>query len=331
MRDQLWTVVLAAGAGKRLAAVTGGVPKQFYRAPCGTSLLGQTLDRLQPLAPPSRTVVIVDASHVDYVVAGEVAGAGTTVVVQPRDRGTAAGVLLALTPVLDTQPDAIVVITPSDHGVLDDATFRRGVAEAARRAQQRNDLVLFGVEAAAPRDDYGWISLGEGSEPGGFVPVSAFVEKPTSEVATRLLARGAVWNTMVIVGRASAIRDLYVELLPDLHGVFDAALRLPPAERGTFLESAYAALPAHDFSRDVLGRARRLSAYIWPAAMGWSDLGTPERLHQWYRVRCSARARRADRSADRRAGRTAQSAAGSGDDSRSGYGRAASTISTTNL
>jgi mannose-1-phosphate guanylyltransferase len=283
MTHPLWTVILAAGAGRRLSGLTGGVPKQFWRGGRGPSLLRQTIDRFLPLAPASRTVVVVDAGHLDHVATADVAGCPPALVVQPEDRGTAAGVLLALTPVLESTPDAVVAITPADHGVLDDAGFRRGVLRAARQVRARGDIILFGVEAVAAEQDYGWISLGGASSAAGFRPVESFVEKPDGDVAARLFDAGAVWNTMVIVARASAMRDLYLRLLPDLAEVFAAAVRLPVSDRAAFLAAAYPSLPRYDFSRDLLAKARNLTAYVWPAAVGWSDLGTPDRVHEWHR------------------------------------------------
>jgi mannose-1-phosphate guanylyltransferase len=283
MPNRLWTVILAAGAGRRLSAVTGGVPKQFWRGVQGTSLLRQTIDRFLPLAPASRTVVIVDAGHLGHIAAAGVSESLPVLVIQPEDRGTAAGVFLALTPVLTSTPDALVVITPSDHGVRDDSRFRRGVLEAARQVRARADIVLFGVEPAAAQRDYGWISLSRVSTASGFRPVESFIEKPSDDVAAQLFGAGAVWNTMVMVARAAAIRDLYAELLPNLAAVFAAAVRLPTSERGAFLAGAYPTLPTYDFSRDLLARARRLSVYVWPSSLGWSDLGTPERLDEWHR------------------------------------------------
>jgi mannose-1-phosphate guanylyltransferase len=281
MSEDLWIVILAAGAGRRLSALTGGVPKQFWRGLHGTSLLRQTIERFTPLAPASRTVVIVDAGHLDHVAEADVPGGLPVLVVQPEDRGTAAGVLLALTPVLASTPDAVVVITPSDHGVRDDSGFRRGVLEAARRVRAGADVVLFGVEPATAQRDYGWISLRRARTPSGFWPVESFVEKPSAEVAAQLFGAGAVWNTMVMVARAAAIRDLYVELLPNLAGVFADALQLPAPEREAFLATAYPTLPKYDFSRDLVARSKRMTAYVWPASLGWSDLGTPERLDEW--------------------------------------------------
>jgi mannose-1-phosphate guanylyltransferase len=281
MAPHLWTIVLAAGAGRRLAGVTGGVPKQFWRGTHRRSLLEDTLERFAPLAPPSRTVAVIDAAHRDYLFEGGVPDSLGTTVFQPEDRGTAAGVLLALMPVLDSGSDSVVAITPSDHGVLDDARFRHGVLEAARYARSRGAIVVFGVQPGVAHDDYGWITPGPCRSSGSLRAVTAFVEKPDAEEAARLLASGAVWNTMVLVARARAIQDLCADQLPELAEIFAIARRLPPSERDVFLAAVYPRLPKRDFSRDVLTSARNLSTYIWPTSVGWSDLGTPDRLHAW--------------------------------------------------
>ena len=278
-----WTVVLAAGAGRRLAPVTGGVPKQFWRAAGGRSLLKQTLDRFGTITPRSRTVVIVDAGHQHHFTAGDVGDWAPDFVLQPVDRGTATGVLRALMPVLAHAPDPIVVVTPSDHGILDERIFRHSVLQAVREVQATNAIVLFGVEPSEAHTDYGWISLGSAASSSGLRSVASFVEKPERDVAARLFAAGAVWNTMVVVAKARALWDLYVQRLPEMAGAFSRALRCPPEERHDFLAGAYAHLAPRDFSRDVLTGAPGLSAYVWPVTLGWSDLGTPDRLRAWQR------------------------------------------------
>lgn len=153
---------------------------------------------------------------------------------------------------------------------------------------------MFGVEPTEAREDYGWITPGPKVSAGRLRGVASFVEKPSARVARRLFASGSVWNTMVVVARASDMRALYVVGLPNLAQVFDAALRLPPYGRPAFLSAAYRHLPALDFSRDLLTSARDLSTYVWPISVGWSDLGTPERLRAWRRRVGSRKAARHD-------------------------------------
>jgi mannose-1-phosphate guanylyltransferase len=277
-----WTVVLAAGAGRRLASLTGNVPKQFWR-PGGTkSLLEETTARFASLAPLSRTAIVVDRTHRGHV-ANTLGCGDATVLFQPEDRGTAAGVLFALTPVLASHPEAIVMITPSDHGVVDGRRFRQGLRAAVRSVESNGQVVLFGVEPTEAREDYGWITPDLDSSPVERVQsVRTFIEKPGRDAARRLLASGAVWNTMVVVARASAMRALYVNTLPQLVHVFDAALRLSEADRARYFSAQYVQLQPFDFSRDVITPSRGLSVYTWPASIGWSDLGTPDRLAAWH-------------------------------------------------
>lgn len=281
--------MLAAGAGRRLTGVTGGVPKQFWSADGGPSFLEQTVNRVAGLIPASRTVTVVDRTHRDLVNAlAEVPRLGQ-IVYQPCDRGTAVGVLLGLATVVDAAPDAIVVITPSDHGVARPDTFSDGVRQAVARVESgRNEILLFGVTPSTALGDYGWITPGAragaaaGAEnPQTPLPVAAFVEKPAADEAARLMASGALWNTMVIVAQAGALLDLYRQHLPALTDVFLQALRLPRPARQAFLTEHYPLLGPADFSRDLLTHAHGLAVYVWPSEIGWSDLGTPDRLDAW--------------------------------------------------
>jgi mannose-1-phosphate guanylyltransferase len=282
--SSLWTLVLAAGAGRRLASVTGGTPKQFWRPPGRVSLLDATMSRIAPLAPPSRTVLVVDRSHAPYL--ANAIAQRVTVAFQPSDRGTAVGALLGLITVLDRDPDGFVCLMPSDHAIDRPDFFRSSIRSAVRSVRHgAADIVVFGVEPTQPTTDYGWI------KPGLAIPgwpllsaVTRFVEKPAVAEAERLMASGAVWNTMVVVARAEALLNLYARHLPGLHDVFTKAAGLGQERRQAALESAYPSLPHYDFSRDILARAGRLSLAIWPVAFGWSDLGTPDRLHAWLRT-----------------------------------------------
>lgn len=288
MSADVWAIVLAAGSGRRLASVTGGVPKQFWRPHDGASpLLGETLARLQTLAPPERTVTVVDDSHREYVRLLADRWPLGEVLYQPLDRGTAAGVLFPLMTVLASASDAIVIVTPSDHGVENTHEFRAGIKQAIARVQNRTcDLVLFGVEPTGARADYGWITpstTGRLSH-GTFQQVVRFVEKPPVHEAFQLFLSGAVWNTMVVVARAAGLLARFQEHLPFVTDVLARASDLKPRTRGTFLREWYPELPGADFSRDLLARSIPMCLYTWPMQIGWSDLGTPERLEEWLAV-----------------------------------------------
>jgi len=285
MVTNAWTIILAAGEGRRLSSVTQGVPKQFWRLPSGRSLLEDTRDRFAPFSPVSRMLTVVDRTHRRYLASAGVEQPAGMVVYQPLDRGTAVGALLGLTTILATDPDAIVVMTPADHAVAGTAAFRSGLAAGLRHVAATGGIVLFGVEPVAALPDYGWILTGRSAGAPGIRMVNGFVEKPSVETAEHLFAAGGVWNTMVVAARARTLRDLCLRQLPDLALVFARAAALPAAAREGYLQNVYPALRRFDFSHDVLASAHGLQTYVWPVSMGWSDLGTPERLFAWQRRR----------------------------------------------
>jgi mannose-1-phosphate guanylyltransferase len=100
-------------------------------------------------------------------------------------------------------------------------------------------------------------------------------------MALALYRIGALWNTMVTVARARTLLQLYRLYQPEFSSVFVQALRVDAPSRARWLAAAYETLEPVDFSRDLVSVARGLSTAVWPSAMGWSDLGTPERLAEW--------------------------------------------------
>src|SRR5882672_3243328 len=120
--ERLWAIVLAAGEGRRLAPLTRALygwelPKQFAVLHRGRSLLQTTIDRMVPLVPPERTVVVVGRAHRDLAKIQLAEHRGVEIVAQPRNLDTGPGILLPLTHVLVRDPGASVVILPSDHDV----------------------------------------------------------------------------------------------------------------------------------------------------------------------------------------------------------------------
>lgn len=290
MPATLRAIVLAAGQGRRLQAVTGGLPKQFW-APAGQpTLLEQTLQRLRPLTPARGVTTVVDASQEAAARAIDAGGRLGRLIVQPRDRGTAAGVLLGLSDVVEQAPDAIVVLTPSDHGIARPDQFlaglRRAVAEVMRHERS---LVVCGVEATAAATDYGWIVPEQGpGRRGELARVAAFLEKPPPALARRLLEAGGVWNTMVMAARVTRLLEVFAAHAPTWSRVFARARALERRTRAVYLREQYDTLAPLDFSRDIVTHAEHLRLLVWPREIGWTDLGTPDRLHAWHAGRQSA-------------------------------------------
>jgi mannose-1-phosphate guanylyltransferase len=162
---------------------------------------------------------------------------------------------------------------------------------AAAVASRAVETILFGVTATTPTADYGWIAPGPARPArgaAGLRQVLRFVEKPTPETTAQLFRVGCLRNTMIFVSRAGAIADLYSKRLPDVARVFAGYRRCPAAARQAYLADAYSSMPSYDFSRDLLSSAAGLAVFTWPTSLGWTDLGTPERLARWHEESAAA-------------------------------------------
>lgn len=275
-RSGKFVLVLAAGSGNRLASLTTTrsgerVPKQYCSLFGGRSLLGDAIARAELLAARENIVVVVAREHARWW-EREFDGGIVRVVVQPQDRGTAAGVLLGLRAIEVADPAAHVTMMPSDCFVADEGALAASLL-TAQAASTSGRPVLVGMTADSPDPEYGYIvPVGlTGSRAG----VSAFVEKPDREQAAQLLRRGAVWNSMMLASPLHSLLQLYERRLPRMLAAFRWAR---PEEGPSRAAALYATLEPADFSRDLLqGSEASLDLRVAPPC-GWTDLGTPSRV-----------------------------------------------------
>jgi mannose-1-phosphate guanylyltransferase len=283
--NQHWAVVLAAGDGTRLASLTSddrgrSVPKQFCSLNGGGSLLHAALQRARRIVPPERVCAVVARHHESFWEPALEATPETQFIVQPCNRGTANGVLLATLRIAAADPFARILFLPADHHVRDEAalapTLHSALALLETRAQE---LLLVGFPPQASDPELGYIVVGE-RRGDGTSAVATFVEKPASAIIRDLIARAALWNSFIFAGRATTLLALLDRAFPGIVAGMQAAL-VPREPRGLCnpaLDAFYATLPVVDFSRQILQGAESRLAVLAAAACGWTDLGTPSRV-----------------------------------------------------
>jgi mannose-1-phosphate guanylyltransferase len=283
-----WAIVLAAGEGQRLRKLTTdrcgrSTPKQFCSLDGGPSLLEHALERARSVADAERIVTIVAAEQREHWEATLECLPAENVIVQPANRGTAAGVLLPLLAVLKRDPDAHIAILPSDQYADDERTLRGALVRALDFVYDDAEIVtLLGITPDADVSDYGWILPAPGDGP--LRRIWRFVEKPERPLATELLQRGALWNSFLLAAQGRALLALYKRRLPALLERLHAA----DPKDGFSLRRLYDGLETSDFSRDLLqGSESRLRLVSTPPC-GWTDLGTPQRVAECLRARTPA-------------------------------------------
>ena len=288
IRGQLWAVVLAGGEGRRLWAFTRRLygqerPKQYAVLVGTRSLLRQTLDRVALAVSAERTIVVTKRSHAPYIATEFARPSVPQLLVQPEDRGTAAGILLPAHWIHRRDPEATVAVFPSDHFILEEAAFMDHVTEvAAFVGGDVQGIVLLGAPPTEPETDYGWIEPGEPvgqTRTGPVWRVARFWEKPSSEVACSCLARGCLWNTLIIISKVSALIEAGRHCLPKLHDrLAHIAPFLGTDDEPWAIQQAYALAPKANFSRSILEHYPPSLSVSRLPAITWSDWGTPDRI-----------------------------------------------------
>lgn len=283
--QKTWAIVLAAGNGSRLASLTTdesghAVPKQFCSLRGGPSLLQEALKRALQVAPRGRLCVVVARQHERYWRPALWSLPPRNVVIEPRNCGTANGVLLAVLHILERDPRARIVFLPADHHVRDEQSLAKSVrASATWLTRNRDGLLLVGIEPDEVDPELGYIvpgvPVGDGT-----CAVLRFVEKPPVADARNLVARGALWNSFIFAAHAATLLTLLRDRLPEsVAGMRTALARDRRRGQGAqALDEFYEHLCTEDFSRAIVQNAESVLRVLTAPACGWADLGTPRRV-----------------------------------------------------
>lgn len=280
-----WALVLAAGEGSRLRSVTTtpagiAVPKQFCSLHGGLSLLQKALQRAEAVVAREHICTVVAQGHRRWWEKSLDSLPYANVIVQPQNRGTANGILLPLLHILERDPEARIVLLPSDHHVSDETVLARALAEAVSQLKYcEQEVVLMGMAPDEPDPELGYIVPGD-PDIHGLRQVRHFVEKPASQHAQELFLDGALWNAFIVIARARSLLDLFTQHFPHIVAELRAAVAqdcIDP-QQPIAAARAYPYLPEVDFSKDIVqGHEAGMRVMAVPPC-GWSDLGTPKRV-----------------------------------------------------
>ncbi len=273
-------VILSGGSGTRLWPISRALyPKQFVTGLNGESksLLTATLTRLSPDVGFAAPIVVCNNAH-RFLVRENAEAAGVkpgAIVLEPVGRNTAPAIAVAALIAQRRDPNAVLVVMPSDH-VLDASSFEPAVRHAAEIANEGR-IVLFGMTPTEPNTGYGYIRKGAARPDDGIsaYDVDGFFEKPTAETAARYLADGSyLWNSGIFVFKASTILDELERRDAPLVAAARASIDGATEDLGFLrLETqAFAAAPSISIDYAVMEQVR--GAVVLPLSIRWSDLGS---------------------------------------------------------
>jgi mannose-1-phosphate guanylyltransferase len=262
-----------------MTALGVAVPKQFCSLRGGNSLLLEALKRAEAVAQVEHICTVVSQQHRGWWDPALSAVPKAKVIVQPRNCGTANGILLPLLYIMARDPEARIVLLPSDHHVRDEpvlaAALQRAVQELSTRCDQ---ILLIGIHPEAEDPDLGYIV--PGTRDGAVSTVDRFVEKPDVPVARHLVETGALWNAFIVAARARPLLQIFNQRFPQVVVGMQAVVaqsQFTP-DLSVAAMDFYRNLPDVDFSRQILQGAESVLRVLQVPRCGWSDLGTPKRL-----------------------------------------------------
>lgn len=271
-------VLLCGGSGTRLWPLSRkSFPKQFSRLMGEMSLFQASADRCRGagFAAP----LVVTANQFRFIVLEQLASAEIApadMLIEPEARGTAPAVAAAALWLARTDPDALMLVLPSDHVIPDKDAFGAAI-EAARSRATAGDLVTFGVRPTRPETGYGYLELAESCDIGAALPqdLASFIEKPDAARAADMLASGQhLWNAGIFLFRASAILAAFETHAPEILAAVRAADDAAEADLSftRLAPGPWSGLPDISIDYAIMEKAGNLA--VMPYAGRWSDLGS---------------------------------------------------------
>ena len=243
---------MAGGVGSRFWPVsTPDNPKQFHdMLGTGKSLIQQTFDRLSKTIPSEQVLVATNERYKQLVMDHLPAISENQILLEPAMRNTAPCILYAAMKIADQNPDAVMIVAPSDHFIEDEEAFISYVESAFDSCQKNDILMTLGIKPSGPNTGYGYIQY-EATEK-EVKKVKNFTEKPDLKTAKKFLAQGDyLWNAGIFIWSAKSILNSFRSSLPAMYGLFEAGLTCWNTDGET------------DFIRDNYGEADNIT-YVFP-------------------------------------------------------------------
>ncbi|MFC2175696.1 mannose-1-phosphate guanylyltransferase [Bacteroidota bacterium] len=270
-----YVVIMAGGVGSRFWPMSRiPHPKQFLDIlGVGRSLLQQTFDRCKKVCPKENIYIVTNDQYKDLVMEQLKGIDESQVLLEPARRNTAPCIAYAAFRIKSINPDACMVVAPSDHLILKEDAYSKLINKALVAVEKEASLITLGIKPTRPDTGYGYIQFDEKGVK-GVHKVKSFTEKPALEMAVELVKSGEfLWNAGIFVWSVKGIMAAFAEYMPDEFQLFSEGEGLYNTEKeDKFIKEAYTQCRNISIDYGVMEKANNV--YTISANIGWSDLGT---------------------------------------------------------
>ena len=281
MNKNYYAIIMAGGVGSRFWPVsTTEFPKQFHdMLGSGHTLIQKTFSRLSQLIPIENILILTNEKYNAIVLEQLPMVKPEQVLLEPAMRNTAPCILYASLKIQKQNPDAVMVVAPSDHWIEDEDEFSRNLMQCFDFCQQENALMTLGIQPTFPNTGFGYIEYDK-TNANLIKKVNQFREKPNYETAKSFLESGNfLWNGGIFIWSVQSILAAFEAFQPQMDALFKKGIESynTPKEQD-FIDSNYAF--AENLSIDYAVMEKATNVFVLPATFDWNDLGTWGSLHE---------------------------------------------------
>lgn len=276
MNKNFYAVIMAGGVGSRFWPLSKQkFPKQFLDfLNTGKSLFQATYERFTHICPKENIFVVANRDY-EEIIKDQVPGIkNEQLLLEPMARNTAPCIAYASYKIMTKNPEATIVVAPSDHLIINEKNFSDCILHTMNFACRRDVLVTLGIKPSRPDTGYGYIQMIENIQEDGLYKVKTFTEKPKPDMAKHFVESGEfLWNAGIFVWNVKSIINAFKQFLPDITSCFNFPKEVFfTDEEKKYISKTYTSCPTIAIDYGIMEKAENV--YVLPTDFGWSDIGT---------------------------------------------------------
>ena len=281
MTSKYYAIIMAGGVGSRFWPVsTTDFPKQFHdMLGTGETLIQKTFSRLSNIIPVENILILTNEKYTNLVTEQLPLVKRENIVTEPAMRNTAPCILYASLKIKKQNPEALLIVAPSDHWIEDETAFVENVQQAFHFCETENALMTLGIKPNFPNTGFGYIEYSQ-QDNKPIKKVVQFREKPNYETAKSFLKSGNfLWNAGIFIWSVKEIVAAFEQFQPMMNELFLSGMNFyNTANENQFISENYASAANISIDYAILEKANNV--YVLPATFDWNDLGTWGSLHE---------------------------------------------------
>ncbi|MEI6313045.1 MAG: mannose-1-phosphate guanylyltransferase [Bacteroidota bacterium] len=282
MNNNTYAVIMAGGIGSRFWPLSrSSKPKQFLDIlNMGKTLIQMTYERYTPICPKENIFIVTNEEYVSIVKEQLPFITDQQILKEPSRKNTAPCVMYACHKIYSINPDAHIIVAPSDHLILKEADYLDVLKTGIEFCKKNNALITLGIKPTRPDTGYGYIQYLDHEQ--DIKKVKTFTEKPSKDIAATFLKSGDfLWNSGMFVWSAKSILEAFEEFLPEMIEAFKGGEKHYNTDTEfEFISEAYSQSVNISIDYGIMEKASNV--FVIPSDFGWSDVGTWGSIYDIY-------------------------------------------------